>query len=236
MMVGLFTTPNRLLSALGSEALERLASDMERVSLRRKDVLYEPGEHVRHVYFPETAIIVHVTLMQDGQSIESATVGREGVTSISAIFGVPTMPCQTMVAIDGEALKIAVEPFEQEVNRNADLRLVLNHYSHALLIHTMRSTACNGLHPLEQRCARWILTTIDRIDADRFAITHDFLACLLGATRPTVSLIVQRFEDEGYIRVQRGLITVPHRAGLESIVCECYDVIRAAFAEVGIRD
>lgn len=175
-----------------------------------------------------------VTLMANGDSIESGTVGREGAMWISAIFGAPTMPCQTMVAIDGAALKIDVEYLEQEVNRDRRFRDLLSHYSHALLIHSMRSTACNGLHSIAQRCARWILTPLDRVDpADRFSITQEFLADLLGASRPTVSDIVNDFARGGSIQLDRGIITIADRRGLERTTCECYEVIKAQFALLG---
>ncbi|MBI4485151.1 MAG: Crp/Fnr family transcriptional regulator [Acidobacteria bacterium] len=153
---------------------------------------------------------------------------------ISAIFGAPTMPCQTMVAIEGSALKIAVEDLEREVNRDRQLRDLFSHYSHALLIHSMRSTACNGLHTLTQRCARWILTTLDRVEpAERFSITQEFLAGLLGSSRPTLTEVVHSLAQAGAIRLNRGVITVADRRALERAVCECYEIIKEQFADVG---
>lgn len=223
-------TMNKLLGAIDAAAFARLSPALDHVHIEHKQVLYRPGEKIRHVYFPESGVLVLVTVMENGASIESATVGREGATWISAISGAPTMPCQTMVAIDGVAFKLPVEALEAEVNRNRDLRDTLSHYSHALLIDTLRSTACNGLHTIEQRLARWILTTLDRIEPEgRFAITHEFLGYLLGTARPTVTVTVNDLMDAGYLESQRGLITVANRDGLERIVCECYGVIRENF-------
>jgi CRP-like cAMP-binding protein len=230
-------TQNKLLSALDTAALGRLESALQPAVLSRKQVLFKPGEHIRHVFFPETAVLVMVTLMANGDSIESGTVGREGAMWISAIFGAPTMPCQTMVAIDGDALKIDVGYLEHEVNRDRKFRDLLSHYSHALLIHSMRSTACNGLHSVAQRCARWILTTLDRVEpAHRFSITQEFLADLLGASRPTVTDIVNDFAEEGSIHLDRGTITIADRRLLERTACECYEVIKAQFAVLGGGD
>jgi CRP-like cAMP-binding protein len=224
-------TENKLLTALAPEAFGRLRPALEHATLNRKDVLFEPGERIRHVFFPQTAVLVMLTLMENGDSIESGTVGREGAMWISAIFGAPTMPCQTMVAIDGDALKIDVEDLEREVNRDRQFRDLLSHYSHALLIHSMRSTACNGLHSVAQRCARWLLTTLDRVDpADRFSITQEFLADLLGASRPTVTDIVNDFARDGSIHLDRGVITIADRRRLERTTCECYEIIKAQFA------
>jgi CRP-like cAMP-binding protein len=226
-------TTNKLLSALDRYTFQRLLPYLEPVTLKRKQVLYEPGDHIRNVYFPETAVIVLVTIMANGETIESATVGREGVTWISAIFGAPTMPCQTVVAIEGDALKMEVERLEPEVGQNQQLRDLLGHYSHALLIHSMRSTACNGLHTLDQRCARWLLTTLDRVEPnDRLSITHDFVAYLLGASRQTITTLMNDFAQKDYIDIDRGSITV-HRARLERAACECYAIIKEQFAKIG---
>jgi CRP-like cAMP-binding protein len=227
---------NRLLAALDPVAYRRLEPELERVRVARREVLFEPGERIRHVFFPESAVLVMVTLMENGDSIESGTVGREGAMWVSAIFGAPTMPCQTMVAIDGDVLKIDVGYLEREVNRDRNFRDVLSHYSHALLIHSMRATACNGLHSVAQRCARWILTTLDRVDpTDRFSITQEFLADLLGSARPTVTEIVNDMARSGAIRLNRGVITVGDRAELERTACECYEVIKAQFRLIGVK-
>jgi CRP-like cAMP-binding protein len=227
---------NKLLRGLEPDAYRRLAPGLESVTLTQKEVLFQPGQHIRHVFFPETAVLVMVTLMENGDSIESGTVGREGAMWVSAIFGAPTMPCQTMVAIEGEALKIDVEDLEREVNSDQGFRDLLSHYSHALLIHSMRATACNGLHTVAQRCARWMLTTLDRVNpVERFSITQEFLADLLGASRPTVTDIVNEFARNGAIRLERGVITVADRSELERTTCECYEVIKAQFDLIGVR-
>jgi CRP-like cAMP-binding protein len=225
---------NTLLAALDDQILQHLLPHLEPVALHQKQVLFEPGEHIRHVYFPDTATIALVTLMNNGDSIESGTVGREGATWISAIFGSPTMPCQTMIAVEGDAHRIDVEHLERAVNESRRVRDLFSHYSHALLIHSMRAGACNGLHTIHQRCARWMLTTLDRVEPiDRFAITQEFLAYLLGASRPTITQVMNDFSEQGAIRLNRGVITVTDRRRLESVTCECYDVIKEQFAHVG---
>jgi CRP-like cAMP-binding protein len=226
-------TSNKVLAALEPATFQRLLPHLEPVGLKRKQVLYEPDAEIRHIYFPETSVIVLVTMMQSGETIESATVGREGATWIPALSGGTTMPCQTMVAIDGDALRIDVDVLKREVNQNEHLRDLLTRYSNALLIHTVRSTACNGVHTLDQRCARWILTTLDRVEPnERFSITHDFLAYLLGASRQTVTTLINEFEKKGFIESDRGSITVPERTRLERAACECYGVIKEQFAKV----
>jgi CRP-like cAMP-binding protein len=226
-------TANKVLAALDAPTFQRLLPHLEPVRLKRKQIIYEPEAEIRHIYFPETSVIVLVTMMQTGETIESVTVGREGATWVPALFGTSTMPCQTMVAIEGEALRIEVELLGREIGQSGHLRDLLSHYSNALLIHTMRSTACNGVHTLDQRCARWILTTLDRVEpSERFSITHDFLAYLLGASRQTVTTLMNEFAQQGYIESDRGSITVPERARLERAACECYSVIKEHFSKV----
>lgn len=230
-------TANKLLAALDAPIYQRLLPHLEPVTLHQKQVLFEPGAHIRHVYFPETATIVLVTLMKNGDSIESGTVGREGATWISAIFGAPTMPCQTMISGEGEAQRIDVEYLEPAVNESHQVRNLFSHYSHALLIHSMRAGACNGLHSVHQRCARWMLTTLDRVEpSDRFAITQEFLAYLLGVSRPSVTQVMNDLSEQGGIRLNRGVITVTDRQRLEDVACECYDVIKEQFAHIGGMD
>jgi CRP-like cAMP-binding protein len=119
------------------------------------------------------------------------------------------------------------------MRENENFRDLLTQYSHALLVHSLRLTGCTGLHTLEQRCARWILTTLDRVSADRFAITHEFLAMLLGSSRPGISTVVEQFERRGILKVERGALLIGDREQLRTVACDCYEVIRANYAQVG---
>ena len=135
-----------------------------------------------------------------------------------------------LVAIAGHAYKVPAELVEREIRENGTFHNTLSHYSHMLLIQTLRSTACNGLHTLAQRCARWMLMTLDRTGNDRFAITHDFLAQLVGVQRTGVTGLVDRLVSEGALEVKRGEIRVADRNKLEHVSCECYRIIRTQFA------
>ena len=224
---------NGLLASLEVDALARLAPDLKRISLKPREVLYRPGEKIQHVLFPEHGVIVLLAIDSEGHSIESGTVGREGASWISASVSAPSMPCETIVAIEGEAYSLPVTALDKELKRNEPFQHVLTQYSHALLVASMRTTGCVGLHDVPQRCARWMLHTLDRVDRDRFAVTHDFLATLMGTTRPTITLVMQMFEKAGVVSMQRGAITVVDRAGLEKMSCECYGIIRQHYEEVG---
>jgi CRP-like cAMP-binding protein len=224
---------NQLLNALKPGAFERVAKNLTRVKLQPKDVVYKPNEPIDHVLFPENAIVCLMTLMSNGDTIEAATVGREGASWISASVGAPSMPCETIAVIEGTALRLPIAALDRELKEGGHFRDVLTEYSHALLIASMRTSACNGLHGLQERCARWILMTLDRVDADRFAVTKEFLAQLLGTNRPTVSLLVSVLEKAGILHVEGRWVTLADRNRLKEAACECYDVIRNTYQAVG---
>jgi CRP-like cAMP-binding protein len=224
---------NHLLNCLEPDAFERIARKLTRLKLRPKEVVYQPNQPIKHILFPENTVLCLLTLMENGDTIEAATVGREGASWISASVGAPSMPCETIVVIEGTALRLAVADLEQELKDNDHFRHVLTEYSHALLIASMRTSACNGLHKLQERCARWILTTLDRVDTDRFAVTKEFLAQLLGTNRPTVSLMVSVLEKAGMLNVEGRWVTVADRKRLKEAACECYEVIRKHYEPVG---
>ena len=224
---------NQLLNALEPAAFERVAKRLTRKRLRQKEVVYKPEQPIDHVLFPENAILCLMTVMSNGDTIEAATVGREGASWISASVGAPSMPCETVVVIEGTALRLPIADLDRELNHDGHFRDVLTEYSHALLIASMRTSACNGLHGLQERCARWILMTLDRVDSDRFAVTKEFLAQLLGTNRPTVSVLVSVLEKAGILNVEGRRVTLADRERLEEAACECYDIIRKTYDAVG---
>jgi CRP-like cAMP-binding protein len=220
---------NQLLNSLKPPAFERVAKKLTRVKLRPKEVVYKPNEPIDHVLFPENAVVCLMTLMSNGDTIEVATVGREGASWISASVGAPSMPCETIVVIEGTALRLPIADLDRELKDNDHFRHVLTEYSHALLIASMRTSACNGLHGLQERCARWMLMTLDRVDADRFAVTKEFLAQLLGTNRPTASVLVSALEKAGILNVEGRWVTLADRNRLKEAACECYDIIRKTY-------
>ena len=224
---------NHLINSLDPAAFERVSKKLKRVKLRTKEVVYKPNEPIDHVLFPENAVLCLMTVMSNGDTIEAATVGREGASWISASVGAPSMPCETIVVIEGTALRLPIADLDRELKENGHFRDILTEYSHALLIASMRTSACNGLHGLQQRCARWILMTLDRVDADGFIVTKEFLAQLLGTNRPTVSVLVSVLEKEGILHVKGRWVTVADRKRLKEAACECYDIIRKNYDVVG---
>lgn len=224
---------NKLLRLLKPPAYQRLAPKLKPTTLRAKQILYRPNEPIHTIYFPDSAVICQMTVMPDGDTLETGTVGLEGASWISASIGAPSMPCETIVAIGGLAHALDIDELDREMRENEPFRDVLTQYSHALLIHSMRMTGCTGLHTLEQRCSRWILSTLDRVSEDRFSITHEFLAMLLGVSRPSVSIVVEDFQRQGMLRLQRGRVLIGDRDRLASISCDCYEVIRRNYEQVG---
>jgi CRP-like cAMP-binding protein len=224
---------NKLLRLLTRRAFMRVSPQLKPTRLRAKQVLYRPNQPIHEVYFPENAVICQMTLMENGDTLETATVGLEGASWISASIGAPSMPCETVVAIGGQAHALAIDALDREMQENEHFRDVLTQYSHALLIHSMRLTGCTGLHTLSQRCARWMLTTLDRIPENRFSVTHEFLAMLLGASRPSVSGVVEGFKKQGMLKVERGRVLMVDRDRLAEVACDCHQVIRQNYEQVG---
>jgi hypothetical protein len=224
---------NKLLRLLEPAAYQRLAPKLKASTLRTKQVLYRPDERIHTIYFPDNAVICQMTVMRDGGTLETGTVGLEGASWISASIGAPSMPCETIVAIGGEAHELDIDDLDLEMRENEPFRDVLTQYSHALLIHSMRMTGCTGLHTLTERCSRWILTTLDRVSEDRFSITHEFLAMLLGASRPSVSAVIEDFQRQGMLRLERGRLLIGDRSLLLRVSCDCYEVIKRNYEQVG---
>jgi CRP-like cAMP-binding protein len=224
---------NKLLCLLEPPSYERLAPKLTPTTLQTRQILYRPEEPIRTVYFTDSTVICQMTVMKNGDTIETVTVGLEGASWISASTGAPSMPCETIVAIGGDAHALDIDELDREERENDLFRQVLTQYSHALLIQSMRLTACTGLHTLQERCARWMLMTLDRVPANRFSITHEFLAMLLGASRPAVSAVIEDFKRRGILKGEGGRILVGDRDGLLAVSCECYEIITRHYEQVG---
>jgi CRP-like cAMP-binding protein len=221
-------TANRLLDSLPAQSLERLQPHFEPVAL----VIGEPLHAVEHVYFPTAGMISVVATMADGASVEVGIVGREGMHSVAAILS-EDMPSQTaMVQLRGRARRLKTRLLRQAMQADAALQRLLLRYTEATLNAIAQSAACNRLHLLEQRCARWLLACHDRAEADTFPMTQEFLALMLGVRRPGVTLAARSLREHGLITYNHGTISVLDRHGLEAAACECNRIIRDQFARV----
>jgi CRP-like cAMP-binding protein len=221
---------NRLLDSLHDG--QELVAQMERVSLDLRDVLYEAHEPIRNVFFPIHGVSSIVSDLGEGRIVEIATVGSEGMVGVPLFLGVDSMNGRAFQQIAGEAYRLDAASFLVALSSVVGLRDILNRYTYALLAQVAQSVSCNRLHTPEQRCARWLLMTHDRVLTDDFELTQEFLAQMLAVRRATVSEVAQVLQESGLIRYRRGRISVVDRTGLERTACECYRIVEAEFDRV----
>ena len=222
---------NRLLAALPAEAYRRLLPDLVTVPMKLKHVFHQRGEPIRYVYFPNGGVCSVTSSMKNGARVEVATVGDEGMLGVGAFLGDGVMATgETLCQVaDTSAERLTVEAFRREVDRKEAFHEIVGRYSQGALALMMQSTACIALHGVKERCCRWLLMTQDRVRSDQFELSHEFMAILLGATRPTVTVVAGSLQKEGLIRYKYSRITIVDRKKLEASSCECYGTIKAEF-------
>jgi CRP-like cAMP-binding protein len=219
---------NSLLAALVEEDRARILPHVETVQLAR-GVLVGVGEHVSHAYFPIDSVVSLSVTMRDGATAEVATIGREGMDGFVVALGDRHALIRSVVQIEGAAARLPVARLEAAFVASPAIRELFLCYVQALMGQVMQLSACNALHAAEARFCRWLLMLRDRAGTDTLALTHEFLAEMLGVQRPTVSLIARNLQDAGLIRYRRGVVEIVDRAGLEATSCECYRIIRANY-------
>jgi CRP-like cAMP-binding protein len=225
-------TRNRILAALPEEEWERVRGSLERVTLELRNVLFEPNQTIQHVYFPEDAVVSILGLLEDGSAVETATVGNEGMVGVPVFLGAMQMAGQAFAQVPGTGWRMPAGALREEARRGSTLARLLGRYTQALFTLVAQSSACNRKHGTEQRCARWLLMTHDRVGADRFELTQLFLSQMLGVRRATVNEAAAALQERGLIEYVRGRITVLDRPGLEAAACPCYGIIRSEFARM----
>lgn len=220
---------NWLLTGLPADEEERLLPALERVSLEIKAMLYEPNEPITHVYFPLNGVSSILSIADNGDAIEVATVGNEGMVGLPVFLGATSTPGQAFSQIPGEALRMTSDDFRRLVPPGSPLHQRLQRYTEAMFNMVAQGAACNRLHTIQQRCARWLLLTHDRVGRDEYPLTHEFLADMLGVRRASVSEVAGQLQRDGAISYVRGVITIRDRQRLEGISCGCYWIIRREF-------
>ncbi len=220
---------NRLLAALPDSEYERLVPHLKLVSLPTRQVLYEPGELITHIYFPEYAVVSIVTPMEDGSTVEVGIVSNEGMVGLPVILGGKTTTTKAFVQIPGAGFQMDADVFRSEFNRGEALQSLLLRYVQAIYTETSQAAACNRLHTLEERLARWLLTVSNRRQSDDFPLTQEFIAQMLGVRRSGVTVAASTLSRAGMIRYNRGQISILNRETLEATACECYQVIQNEF-------
>jgi CRP-like cAMP-binding protein len=224
---------NNLLLLLPNGDRKRLEASMQQVPIDPHDMLQRPAEDMRHVYFPLRGVISLMTPLEDGSAVETATVGNEGMVGIYAFLGGGGIAnAQAMGQVPGEALRMDADHFRAEVDGDGKLHQVMFAYTQALIAQISQGVACNGSHSIQDRCARWLLESHDRAGEDRFLLTQEFLADMLGVRRPSVTVAARTLQQAGLIEYERGRITIKDRGGLEEAACECYQAIRGVYAQL----
>jgi CRP-like cAMP-binding protein len=227
---------NLLLAALPKADRDRLIPSLDVVPLKLKDVLHKPGQPIREVYFPGGGFCSIVAVLEDGGMVEVATVGREGMVGTSATSETNAPTSATMVQGEtGVCYRMSAEAFRREMDRRGPFYDVMTRFSEALIGVVMQSTACNAVHTVEQRLARWLLMAQDRMEAEEFPLTQEFAAMMLGATRPTVTVVAGTLQRAGLITYHRGRVTIRDRKKLEAASCECYRAATNLFNAVTNR-
>jgi CRP-like cAMP-binding protein len=223
---------NRLLAALPLADLALLTPDLKEVHLAQGIVLQEQGDRIDDVYFPNEGIVSLLAVMQQGEAIETATIGREGAVGSLAGLGPRRSHTRAVVQVAGTASKISAARFCKAAAHSAAIRDSIVRYGEMLLIQVQQTAACNALHDVEERLSRWLLQARDRVDGNTIRLTHEFLSQMLGVRRPTVTVVARMLQDAGLIRYHRGHIEIVDRRGLEARACECYAVIRQQIDKV----
>ena len=227
---------NRLLEAIPGAERAWLEPRWTRVSLKFKQVLYRLGDPIERLYFLDSGVVSLVSVMRDGRSAEVATVGTEGAIGIHALYGASTMPCEVVAQSSAEARVIHVKDLWADSRVGGSLPPMLCRYAHALLLQTMQTAACNKLHSIRQRAARWILTMHDRVGADSFPLTQELLGVMLGARRQSVSGVAKSLQRARVIDYRHGTMVIRDRAKLEHAACDCYRIVRDQFVQTVARD
>ena len=223
---------NRLLGGLPHAELAALLPHLELIQLEHHDTLFGPEKPIEFVFFPETAVVSLVNTFEDGGTVEVGTAGSEGMVGLPVFLGDPTSAVSVFTQIPGTAARMNAATFAQLAGAPGALHQMMLRYTQAFLTQVSQTAACNAAHLVEQRCARWLLLTHDRVEGDDFPLTHEFLAYMLSVRRAGVTLAMRALQDAGLVRYPRGRGAIVDRAGLEGASCECYRVVSAHFARL----
>ncbi|MGY1822931.1 Crp/Fnr family transcriptional regulator [Geodermatophilus sp. SYSU D00079] len=220
---------NLLLGSLPEDEFDRLQPALEPVQLDVRDQLYERDEPIEHVWFPIDAVLSLLATVEGEAAVEVATVGFEGMAGLPAFLGSPESPLDTYCQIAGTAACLPLGELRRFLATDGALHDLLHRYTQATMVQLSQNVACNRLHTTEERCARWLLQTRDRVGSDEFVLTQEFLAQMLGVRRGTVSLTAGVLQQAGVIRYTRGRITVLDPEALHEVACDCYDIVQAGY-------
>jgi CRP-like cAMP-binding protein len=217
---------NKLLLAFSNREFQTIRPRLEYVTLEHHGILHESQHRVRNVYFPNDGLISLVVVTAKGKTAEAGVIGNEGVVGLEALFGLRRSPLREIVQISGSAYRVAAQTLAKMVHRHPDMLMRLSRFALVNRMQISQTAACNRLHDVEQRLARWLLLTQDRVDSGFLAMTHDFLAIMLGTDRSSVSEAAGVLRKQKIIQYARGSVRVLNRKALERSSCECYQLMR----------
>jgi CRP-like cAMP-binding protein len=215
---------NRLLSSLSQATLDEIYSHLYPVSLSQRQIIDETGRAIEHVYFIEEGVVSMLTDMADGAAIETAMIGIEGMTGVPVLLGAQGSSQQAIVQIPGSGLRMSAAVCKGVFEARADFRSKVLIFAESLMNVTAQTAACNRLHSLEQRCARWLLMACERAGSDTVPMTHEFLSTMLGVRRAGITTAAGELQRSGMIRYRRGEVTIVNRDSLADSACECYRI------------
>ena len=226
---------NIILLSISDSDYNSLRPHLEYVSLPNHLVLHEAGGKLEFAYFPNRGLISLVVVMKDGKTAEAGIVGNEGFTGTLAAVGLSRSPLQAVVQITGDGFRVEVAALQNTLESTPHLQLMLSRYAVVQGMQVAQTAACNRLHDIKQRLARWLLMTQDRVDSESLPITHDFLATMLGTDRPSVSLAAAVLQKKKLIEYARGAVKIVNRKKLEASACECYGITQQYNGELGLK-
>ena len=218
--------PNQLLAALPKDEYRRLLPNLESFLLVFGQAIYEPGDRIRHVYFPNSGIISLLAVVEDRATLEVGMVGREGMVGLPVFMGVKSSRDRAVVQGAGAAMRMEATAFQKECDKGDSLPQLLRRYTHSRLTQVAQGAACNRYHSIDERLARWLLMTHDRMRSDEFRLTQEFLSNMLGVRREGVNKAASGLQRRNLINYSRGTLTTLNRVGLEAVACRCYGIIK----------
>ena len=226
---------NKILLAIPDNEYLSIRKHLQFVELPPHHILHEPNESLLFVYFPNEGLLSLVVVLESGETVEAGIVGKEGIAGMPSAVGLRRNPFREVVQIAGDGFKIKVDVLQDILRSSPHLQMMISRYIVLHCLQVSQTAACNRLHSAEQRLARWLLMTQDRVDFGVLSITHDFLATMLGTDRPTISLAAGILQKKKLIEYRRGAVKILNRKKLERSTCECYGIIQQLNGELGLK-
>jgi CRP-like cAMP-binding protein len=220
---------NVILSRLPENEYKELLPDLQFVEMKSHDVIHRPHERIEYVYFPENSLVSSVTVFEDGTTVETGTIGKEGMTGVTIALSKKQSPRESIVQIPGEGWRIKADRFQAALKREGLLAQLMSEFIFAFLMEAAQCAACNSHHDITARLAKWLLISSYKTGRTEFHLTQDFIAQMLGVHRPGVTLVAINLKEAGLINYRRGLVTIIDKEGLEDATCECYEAIKSQY-------